>query len=148
MSTLTDISKGHYDAVADVRRRIVAILDASFGENYVFVLAYDRDPDAAMAAWNKRIGRLSTENLKKFQKMLTALDRAVHDLHTTAGSYADELFAQKDAAILSMSGDVVRLATESAGRQMQALEATKAARADMDRQIKKNRKARRGKARA
>ncbi len=128
MARLTDLSVAHYDGLADLRAKTVALLDDALGENYLFILAYDHDVDAARASWNKRIGKLNTENLRKFEKMLSAAWHELHAQQVEAANLALELIAQKDQAILAMTGDVVKLATESAGRQQKAFEARTAVR--------------------
>lgn len=56
-----------YEAVAKLRAEIVRLLDEAFGDGYVVVVGYWKDPDGAHGWWNKRFtGGETPENLLRF----------------------------------------------------------------------------------
>lgn len=82
---ISDLTAKQYDAIAKLRADIVRLLDEAFGNNYVVVVGYWRDPDGPGGWWNKRFGpEESPETIRKFIAVSREAEAQMHHVRNMA----------------------------------------------------------------
>lgn len=82
---IADLAAKEYDAIAKLRAEIVRLLDEAFGNNYVLIVGYWRDPDGPGGWWNKRFGpEESPEVIRKFIAVSREAEAQMHHVRNMA----------------------------------------------------------------